>query len=60
MLASADGSLPVRAQAYEADGLHGGFEIYGRTPEQLAHLVVHVSLEPENGGATKTIDATLD
>jgi VWFA-related protein len=59
VIASADGSLPVRAQAYEADGLHGGFEIYGRTAEQLANVAVHVSLEPENGGAAKTIDATL-
>ena len=59
VLASADGTLPVRAQAYEADGLHGGLEIYGRTPEQLAHVAVRVSLEPESGGAAKTVDATL-
>ena len=59
VLASAEGALPVRAQAFEADGLHGGLEVYGRTPEQLANLTVHVSLEPENGGAAKTTDATL-
>jgi VWFA-related protein len=60
VLASADGTLPIRAQAYTSDGLHGGVEIYGRTPEQLAHVAVRVSLEPENGGGpARTIDATL-
>jgi VWFA-related protein len=59
VLASADGGLPVRALAYKADGLHGGLEVYGRTPEQLANVRVRVSLEPENGGAARTIDATL-
>lgn len=59
VLASADGTLPVRAQAYKADGLHGGVEIYGRTPEQLAHVAVRVMLEPENGGPAQTVDATL-
>jgi VWFA-related protein len=59
VLATPDGTLPVRAQAYTADGLHGGVEIYGRTPEQLAHVAVKVSLEPENGGPARTIDATL-
>ena len=59
VLASADGRLPVRAQAYAADGLHGALEVYGRTPEQLAHVNVRVSLQPENGGAAKTVDATL-
>ena len=53
VLASAEGTLPVRAQAYEADGLHGGLEIYGRTPEQLEHVTVHVSLQPESGGSAK-------
>ena len=59
VLASADGGLPVRAVAYAADGLHGGVEVYGRTPEQLANVRVRVSLQPENGGPTKTVDATL-
>ena len=59
VLASADGGLPVRALAYTAEGLHGGMEVYGRTPEQLANVRVRVSLEPESGGPAKTIDATL-
>ncbi|HTI36753.1 MAG TPA: VWA domain-containing protein [Vicinamibacterales bacterium] len=59
VLASADGALPVRAQAYIGDGLHGGLEVYGRTPDQLSDIAVRVSLEPESGGAAKTIDATL-
>jgi VWFA-related protein len=59
VLSSADGSLPVRAQAYSDTGLRGGLEIYGRTPEQLAHLTVRVSLQPESGGPATTVDATL-
>jgi hypothetical protein len=59
VLASTDGTLPVRAQAYTADGLHGGVEIYGRTAEQLANVAVRVTLEPENGGAAQTVDAAL-
>ena len=59
VLASADGTLPVRAQAYTSDGLHGGVEVYGRTPEQLSHVAMRVTLEPENGGPAQTVDARL-
>jgi VWFA-related protein len=52
-------SLPVRSTAYIDDGLAGGLEVYGRTPEQLNDVTVRITLAPESGGAGKTIDAAL-
>jgi VWFA-related protein len=60
VLGSANGALPVRAQAYTRDGLSGLLEIYGRAPEQLARVSVAVSLGPENGAGAQTFDATID
>jgi len=60
VLGSANGTLPVRAQAYTADGLSGLVEIYGRTPEQLAQVKVAVSLAHESGGGEKTLEAAMD
>jgi tetratricopeptide (TPR) repeat protein len=59
VLGSADGALPVRAEAYTHDGLSGMLEIYGRTPEQLARVRVTVSLGRESGGEAKTFDAAV-
>ncbi|HEY7056601.1 MAG TPA: VWA domain-containing protein [Vicinamibacterales bacterium] len=59
VLGSADGTLPVRAQAYIQDGLTGALEIYGRSPEQLAHVSVLASLAPESGGAAHTVTAAV-
>jgi VWFA-related protein len=60
VLASANRSLPVRAQVYTQDGLSGMLEIYGRSPEQLGRVRVGVSLGPENGSDARTFDAALD
>ena len=46
VLASANRTLPVRAEAYTQDGLSGMLEIYGRSLEQLARVRVGVSLGP--------------
>ena len=46
VLGSAEGALPVRAEAYVSDGLGGLIEAYGRSPEQLAGLSVTASLIP--------------
>jgi VWFA-related protein len=55
------GALPVRPIAYIGDGLSGAFEIYGRTPEQLAGVAVTFALEaPGESGAMVTSTATVD
>ena len=59
VLRSVAGAVPVRAEAYAQDGLSGALEIYGRTPEQLAHVNVRVSLGPESGSSRETVDASL-
>jgi VWFA-related protein len=46
MLGSATGMMPVRAKAYENDGIAGALEAYGRSPEQLRGLAVTASLVP--------------
>ncbi|HEX4566067.1 MAG TPA: VWA domain-containing protein [Vicinamibacterales bacterium] len=60
VLGSANGVLPVRVEAYSEDGLSGLIEIYGRTPEQLAHVKVAVALVHESDAITKTLDAVVD
>jgi VWFA-related protein len=60
VLASANHTLPVRAEVYTQDGLSGMLEIYGRSPEQLARVRVGVSLGLENGGDARTFDAALE
>jgi hypothetical protein len=59
VLGSANGALPVRAEAYTSDGLNGLVEVYGRTAEQLSHVNVAVSLAPESGADTKSFDAAI-
>jgi VWFA-related protein len=60
VLGSANGRLPVRAEAYTGDGLSGLIEIYGRTPEQLAQVSVAVSLAHESGDGARTLEAAVD
>jgi len=60
VLGSANGTLPVRAEAYTGDGLSGLIEIYGRTTEQLGQVNVAVSLAQESGGGARTVEATVD
>jgi VWFA-related protein len=60
MLASATGSLPVRARAYTEDGLSGMLEAYGRSPEQIEPLAVTMTLDAASGGSpAATIKGTL-
>lgn len=49
VLGSAVSALPVRAQAYTADGLTGILEAYGRTPVQLEGLDVKLELRRVDG-----------
>jgi tetratricopeptide (TPR) repeat protein len=60
VLGSANGALPVRAEAYTENGLSGLIEIYGRTPEQLAQVTVTVSLAHESDAGAKTLEAAID
>ncbi|HWJ55658.1 MAG TPA: VWA domain-containing protein, partial [Vicinamibacterales bacterium] len=60
VLGSATRALPVRAQVYSEDGLSGMLEIYGRSPEQLAHVQVGLSLALESGGEARTFEASLE
>jgi hypothetical protein len=60
VLGSADGALPVRAEAYVEDGIDGLVETYARAPEQLASLTVTASLVPAGADeAIQTVPADL-
>ena len=59
VIGSAVSALPVRAQAYTADGLTGVIDTYARTAAQLERLDVTLDLRREDGSASSTFNADL-
>jgi VWFA-related protein len=59
VIGSAVSALPVRAQAYTADGLTGVIDTYARTAAQLEGLAVTLDLRREDGSASSIFTADL-